>query len=208
MATIQTKFSNDNARNNFSKLDGLFINSFYSFLKSINCSSVTINSTFRHGTESSHSYGLAVDIDNLVANNKTYYFNMWYGKLYNDKDDEFFFNSARKFFGKTLHNYYSPAIVMHAGSNPINNTFRYVSDKKAAWTKAGNIQPEKRNIHEQHLNHLHIAVDPQGRIKKGIHKIVESAKGSSGLFGLFILAVAGGFGYYYYKKEGRLINEL
>lgn len=200
MATqIQTKFTNANAQNNFSKLDGLFINSFYSFLKSINCTSVTINSTFRPGTESSHSYGLAVDIDNLVANGKTYLFNMWYGAKYNDRDDEAFFNSARKYFGSTLHNYYSPAIVMHAGSNPINNSFRYVSDKKAAWTNAGKIAPEKRNIHEQHLNHLHIAVDPQGRIKKGIHKIVEVAKNNSGAGALVLFLT--GLGFYFYKKQ-------
>lgn len=199
---IQTKFSNATAQSNFAKLDGLFINAFYSFLKSINCTSITLTSTFRPGTLSSHSYGLAVDIDNLIANGKVYYFNFWYGNQYNDKYDEFFFNSARKYFGTKLHNFYSPAIVMHAGSSPVNNSYRYVSDKKAAWTKVGNIAPNKRNIHEQHLNHCHIAVDPQGRIKRGVHRITELAKQNSGIGGL-VLALMAGVGYYFYQNKKR-----
>ncbi len=203
MATTQTKFVNQNAAANFSKLDGRFVSSFYGFLKKINCTSISLGSTYRPGTQSSHSYGLAVDIDNLTANGKIYFFNMWYGKKYNDKDDEWFFNAARNHFGNTLHNFYSPAIVMHAGSRHINNTYRYAADKYAAWKRASDIQAEKRNIHEQHLNHCHIAVDPDGKIKKGNRIITPQSKAGSGVIGVLILAVAGGVGYYYYKKEGQ-----
>ncbi|MBK8399473.1 MAG: hypothetical protein IPL26_30055 [Leptospiraceae bacterium] len=204
MSAIQTNFSNENAKTNFAKLDTFFINTFYSFLKSINCTSITLTSTFREGTESSHSYGLAVDVDNIVANGKIYLFNMWYGQQYSDSDDETFFNLARKFFGKTLHNYYSPAIIMHAGSNPVSNSFRYVTDKKSVWEKAGKIDPDKRTIEQQHVNHLHIAVDPNGRIPKKNHTIT---KESDGIFTL-IFSLAFGFGIYYYFSNNKNEKEV
>lgn len=166
---IKTIFTSPHAKDNFKNLDPAFINLFYGFLKKIGCTEIELNSTYRPGkaANGSHGWGRAVDINQMVVNGKRLYFNFKFGNLYNDKDDEAFYKKLVEHFGSKLYNYYSPAIVRHAtAKTPINNTFRYSKNRIGDVTKAESIPAAKRNWNESHLNHCHIALDPDGEMTK------------------------------------------
>ncbi len=164
---INTKFTDPSAKTNYSKLDPNFTNAFYEFLEKINCSEIELNSTFRSGkANGSHSFGRALDINQMVINGKPFYFNFKFGN-YSDSDDEAFYKMLLEHFGTKLYNYYSPAIVRHATSKTaINNTFRYSKNKLADVLKAESIPSSKRNWNESHLNHCHLAIDYDGLMTK------------------------------------------
>lgn len=164
---IITLFTSTHAKNNFSKLDATFISSFYGFLKKIGCTEIELNSTFRPGkSNGSHGWGRAVDINQMTVNGKKIAFNFKF-KYYDDKLDEWFYNECVKEFGNTLYNYYSPALVRHVTSTKaINNTFRFAKNRLEAVLNAEKIPAAKRNWNESHLNHCHIALDLDGKMKK------------------------------------------
>lgn len=162
---MQAKFiftDTKNGASNFRKLDIKFVNDFNRFLLKIHCTEIQINSSFRD-TGASHKFGRAIDIDHLIANGKQYNFDFRYGKDYSDYRDEEFYNICKNYFGDRLFQYYSPAIIKHANQrDKKNNRLRFTNNKFAMWEKNKRdmqIKPDKRDVDQQHINHLHLSVD-------------------------------------------------
>lgn len=167
---IKTVFTSKHAKDNFAKMDAVFLSEFYGFLKKLGVVELELNSTFRPNEKinGSHAWGRALDINRMkYSSGKSIYFNFKFGNLQNEKDDENFYKEVLKHFGDKLYNYYSPALVRHATSKiAVNNTFRYSKTKIADVTKAESIPASKRGWNESHLNHLHIAIDMDGKMKE------------------------------------------
>lgn len=185
---ITTVFTDTAAKANMPKMDSVMLNLFYGFLKTIDCTSIELNSTYRPGkSNGSHSYGRALDINRITFNQngtqKTIYFNLYFSG-YNDKGDESFYNAVKSHFGSKLYNYYSPAIIKHAGqSTELNNQFRYAKNKLEVLRNMENKERSQRGLHESHLNHLHVAIDYDGKMLKdnviGYQELINKKKSNS-----------------------------
>lgn len=173
---IQIIFNPSMDAANWNKSNPRFINLILGFLSSQKIVEIYVNSAFRPEKNGSFHYaGMALDLHYVkYQNGKIVYFSRRESK-YKASDDTVFSNAVKNYFDKYRIEYFSPANMISQDQDRYN---KYLSsdlkviNQKLADKRAG----LKIDLDAGHLDHLHLAVnpDPTAKIKGKVKSFVKS----------------------------------
>lgn len=167
--SVEFLFTSNSALASWQKIDNSFLKLLTDFFRVKKIVQVYVNSVHRENKPNENSYhgiGQAIDIHSIKYSDGELLSFFSAGDDYSVSQDDFLFREFTSWFMKYKIEYISPANIL-TGYEEHENIYRNYSkeQKKTVLAKIGS-QNYSYEINRNHLDHLHLAINPNSRNSK------------------------------------------